>query len=370
MQIRQQRPTFGGAAAKSMFLILMILTIAAPAMAIKPQERQLPDFDAAGGLMITPRTASLPTPAQQAALRNLERDGDFDADVIFHEYTHGLSNRLVGGPANTDCLGIGLVGESGGMGKGWGDWYAAVFTDDAAVAEYAFGDGENGIRRFPMDNAPADFTYGSFCTGPLTIPSAIPCEVHDGGEFWSSLLWETREAMINRFHNRAYPATPFPTFTDTSAAGNIRNAQGRTFDGSGSAAQIDRAAIENGAFSALFRVTDGMKANAGPPTFTPPTGTVLLTVLADALQSQDLALTVRNPLGVVVASSDTSLTPEFAQVISVLHGTYTLTVRNKASVPAPYQLIIVPTVDLQLLSTKPGGAGGGRLMATGSSTGN
>jgi len=150
----------------------------------------------------------------------------------------------------------------------------------------------------------------------------------------------------------------------------IRNAQGRTFDGSGSAAQIDRAAIENGAFSALFRVTDGMKANAGPPTFTPPTGTGLLTVLADALQSQDLALTVRNPLGVVVASSDTSLTPEFAQVISVLHGTYTLTVRNKASVPAPYQLIIVPTVDLQLLSTKPGGAGGGRLMATGSSTGN
>src|SRR4029434_5592940 len=58
------------------------------------------------------------------------RDGDFDADVIIHEYTHGLSNRLVGGPNNTDCLGIGLVGESGGMGEGWGDWYAATITDE------------------------------------------------------------------------------------------------------------------------------------------------------------------------------------------------------------------------------------------------
>ena len=43
------------------------------------------------------------------------RDCSFDADVIIHEYTRGLSNRLTGGPANLACLN---VLESGGMGAG------------------------------------------------------------------------------------------------------------------------------------------------------------------------------------------------------------------------------------------------------------
>jgi extracellular elastinolytic metalloproteinase len=32
------------------------------------------------------------------------RDCSFEAGVIIHEYTHGLSNRLIGGPANSGCL--------------------------------------------------------------------------------------------------------------------------------------------------------------------------------------------------------------------------------------------------------------------------
>jgi extracellular elastinolytic metalloproteinase len=44
-------------------------------------------------------------------------DGDFDPTVIFHENTHGMSNRLVGG-GSTGCL-FGL--QSGGMGEGWSD---------------------------------------------------------------------------------------------------------------------------------------------------------------------------------------------------------------------------------------------------------
>src|SRR4029077_12352634 len=32
------------------------------------------------------------------------RDGDLDADVIIHEYGHGVSNRLTGGPANSNAL--------------------------------------------------------------------------------------------------------------------------------------------------------------------------------------------------------------------------------------------------------------------------
>src|SRR5262249_35214458 len=141
-----------------------------------------------------------------------ERDGALDIDVVLHEYTHGLSNRLVGGPNDTSCLGQGLVGESSGMGEGWSDWYAAMVSDEPVLGEYALDNPTAGVRRFAMNDGPSDFTYGFLCTGPVSNPSTVPCEAHDIGEFWSVVLWETREAMINRFHNRAHPGTPFPTF--------------------------------------------------------------------------------------------------------------------------------------------------------------
>ena len=39
------------------------------------------------------------------------------------EYTHGLSNRLTGGPANSNCLN---TLEAGGMGEGWSDFFATA----------------------------------------------------------------------------------------------------------------------------------------------------------------------------------------------------------------------------------------------------
>ena len=43
------------------------------------------------------------------------RDGDLEAGIVIHEYTHGISTRLTGGPANSGCLGW---GEAGGAGEG------------------------------------------------------------------------------------------------------------------------------------------------------------------------------------------------------------------------------------------------------------
>lgn len=43
------------------------------------------------------------------------------AGIVIHEFAHGLSTRLTGGPANSGCLGW---GEAGGMGEGWGDYFA------------------------------------------------------------------------------------------------------------------------------------------------------------------------------------------------------------------------------------------------------
>ncbi|CAF1372453.1 unnamed protein product, partial [Rotaria sp. Silwood1] len=72
------------------------------------------------------------------------KDGIFELGIIIHEYGHGLSNRLTGGPANSDCLN---TDESGGMGEGWSDVLAVVFrqksenkrTDTFFMGNYVFG---------------------------------------------------------------------------------------------------------------------------------------------------------------------------------------------------------------------------------------
>jgi len=41
-------------------------------------------------------------------------DGDLDNGIIAHEYGHGISIRLTGGPSDSDCL-----NNSEQMGEGW-----------------------------------------------------------------------------------------------------------------------------------------------------------------------------------------------------------------------------------------------------------
>jgi Fungalysin metallopeptidase (M36)/Fungalysin/Thermolysin Propeptide Motif len=110
------------------------------------------------------------------------QDGDFDGSVVYHENTHGLSNRLVGG-GSTTCLG-GL--QSGGMGEGWGDFMGSSFRNDPVVGAYVTGNTTVGIRRASMANSP--FTYNDVKNGNLN-------EVHSVGELWAAVLWDSRNAL-------------------------------------------------------------------------------------------------------------------------------------------------------------------------------
>jgi subtilisin-like proprotein convertase family protein len=112
----------------------------------------------------------------------LREDGDFDPTVVYHENTHGVSNRLVGG-GSTACLG-GI--QSGGMGEGWGDWFAASFLNDPVVGAYVTGNATTGIRRASMANS--RFTYANIKDGTLT-------EVHDAGEIWAATLFDVRTRL-------------------------------------------------------------------------------------------------------------------------------------------------------------------------------
>ncbi|MBZ5733663.1 M36 family metallopeptidase [Nocardioides sp. TRM66260-LWL] len=123
------------------------------------------------------------------AFEGQPRDGDFDATIIQHEYSHGLSNRYVGGG------GLGSLGttESGAMGEGWGDWYAMnhLFREGlsrtAVVAAYV-GDPHRGIRNWNYAESPLTLgDYGYDLTGP---------EVHADGEIWTATLWELRSQIL------------------------------------------------------------------------------------------------------------------------------------------------------------------------------
>ncbi|KAI9338247.1 Fungalysin metallopeptidase-domain-containing protein [Obelidium mucronatum] len=122
------------------------------------------------------------------------RDGSLENDVVAHEMTHGLSNRLTGGPANANCL---QTLEAGGMGEGWSDTFALMVSlpDDATRATDLITGGyvlnnAAGVRNFPFST--------NLATNPLTFASLNKLnEVHNIGEVWTAMLHEVMWNMID-----------------------------------------------------------------------------------------------------------------------------------------------------------------------------
>lgn len=127
-------------------------------------------------------------------------DGDLDAGVMCHEYTHGISNRLTGGPSTTSCLSNAEQG-----GEGWSDyvslmlttdWTKAKLTDDTIrrfIGNYVANQRPDatGIRRKPYTT---DMGANPHIYSDLSTSS----EVHDIGEVWCSALWDMTWALIQQ----------------------------------------------------------------------------------------------------------------------------------------------------------------------------
>lgn len=118
-----------------------------------------------------------------------ERDGDLSSLIVAHEYSHGLSTRLVGGPANVACL-----DNREQMGEGWSDFVGLALTAKAtdqpttwrAVAAWAKGEDPvtgAGIRPavYTTDLAVNGYTYGDLPS--LSVP-------HGVGFVFASTLWD------------------------------------------------------------------------------------------------------------------------------------------------------------------------------------
>ncbi|MFL6285303.1 MAG: M36 family metallopeptidase, partial [Pyrinomonadaceae bacterium] len=117
----------------------------------------------------------------------------FDSDVVFHEFTHGVSNRLVGGRLDAQAL---QQIQSKSMGEGWGDYFALTIQNHGLLQERTvLGDWvlnrASGIRLHPYDdNYPA--TFGDLGDSPYV-------EVHNIGEIWCAALMK-----MNRDLGRAF----------------------------------------------------------------------------------------------------------------------------------------------------------------------
>lgn len=120
----------------------------------------------------------------------------FDSDVVFHEYTHGVSNRLVGGLLDALAL---QQPQSRAMGEGWSDYFALTIHNHSLQEERTvLGDwvldSDEGIRLHPYDdNYPA--TYGNVGTSPYV-------QVHNIGEIWCATLMKMNRDLGRVFGDK------------------------------------------------------------------------------------------------------------------------------------------------------------------------
>ena len=109
------------------------------------------------------------------------RDGDVDSDVVWHEYGHGLTWRMIGkmsGPL------------AGAIGEGMSDVLALIANEDDSVGEYSTSD-PFGIRSMPYDAY--NRTYGDVDGS---------AGVHMDGEVYAAIGWRLLEALPGRRHRQ------------------------------------------------------------------------------------------------------------------------------------------------------------------------
>lgn len=124
-------------------------------------------------------------------------DASFDNGIIAHEYGHGISVRLTGGPSVATCL-----NNDEQMGEGWSDFFALVTTvkpnqngkSARGVGNYVLYEGLDGtgIRRAPYST---DLKVNGQVYDDI-IGTSFP---HPVGEVWAAVLWDLYWAFVDKY---------------------------------------------------------------------------------------------------------------------------------------------------------------------------
>jgi hypothetical protein len=122
-------------------------------------------------------------------------DGSLDSGVIIHEYTHGVTNRLL--PRGYDTFQVAAMGEA------WSDFYAIEFlTPNGAPTDGVYPATQYFLQSWGQDSVRSRPYSTNLEVNPLTfanIGAVLPYqEVHADGEIWMEALWEGRANLIKQ----------------------------------------------------------------------------------------------------------------------------------------------------------------------------
>jgi hypothetical protein len=275
----------------------------------------------------------------------LDLDGDYDNDIVLHEFHHGVSHRI-----NTAFTG----NEADAIGEGGSDFFAYSINGETTLAEYARPGGLRAVN---------GKTYANW-----TCLFFIFCEPHDNGEIWVNVMWDIRErfradlvrgseaAAINESHQLYIDglklSPPSPTMLDIRdamlQADEIRNpgspqsqnycALWESFAGRGMGVfASDTAANGFNQVVADFSVPDGCE---GPPP--PPTITVVASVPTSTEAGQTAgAFTISR-----AEATTQAVTVSFTLSGTAFHGTDYATVPLTATIPSGALSVNVPVVPI------------------------
>ncbi|KAG6889604.1 hypothetical protein C0995_016130 [Termitomyces sp. Mi166 len=124
-------------------------------------------------------------------ITDTRRDGAMENDIVVHELTHGVTNRMTGGGTGR-CL---QTLEAGGLGEGWSDAMAEwVHQTSRKVEDFVMGqyviDNPKGIRTHPYSTDPK--------VNPLRYSSLTEInEPHGIGEVWANMLHNVYAALVS-----------------------------------------------------------------------------------------------------------------------------------------------------------------------------
>ncbi|KAF8159318.1 Fungalysin metallopeptidase-domain-containing protein [Crassisporium funariophilum] len=119
------------------------------------------------------------------------RDGALENDIVTHENTHGITNRLTGGGTGRCLQSV----EAAGLGEGWSDAMADwTEKNSSEVRDLRLGgwvqNDPAGIRTYPYSTSRE--------TNPLLYSSVKTLEsVHDIGEVWANILHNQYAALVS-----------------------------------------------------------------------------------------------------------------------------------------------------------------------------
>jgi hypothetical protein len=133
---------------------------------------------------------------------NPYRDADLDNGIIVHEYTHGVSNRLTGGPSTTTCL-----GNAEQPGEGWSDYFALMLTTNWGTSNVTDGILPRSIGTYVLGQPLSgkgirDYYYATnMLVNPLHygMISSMDGNAHKIGEVWCSALWDLTWLLVGQY---------------------------------------------------------------------------------------------------------------------------------------------------------------------------